>query len=370
MFGRGPRVGRGDVRAAILALLAEEPMHGYQIITELTDRSGGVWHPSPGSVYPTLQAMEDQGLVTADTSAGRRVFSLTDEGRAVAEAAGDGPAPWEDAARSADRSLVDLRGLMFEVGAAIMQVGRAGSDRQIKAVADILTDTRRRIYLVLADGRAATTPDTGHPTRPKTGRARRAPGLTPGEETPAGPTPIAATPALRSALVVETEVGRGHQGPERKALGGGHRLHRPTPVHHGHQQRRNGADLDDRTRRLEQRRPPGHGVLGDHHPVVGVEGAGDPAPAPVVLRLLAHAERLEHPAPGRRHPGGDEGHRVGAHGEPPDGVDVGGTTDRTPSATNNMPSGRHTVCFESMNQVLFRPDLRTNSPRLTECSNR
>ncbi|MGO8869792.1 MAG: PadR family transcriptional regulator [Acidimicrobiales bacterium] len=160
MFGRGPKRGRGDVRAAIIALLAEEPMHGYQIITELTERSGGVWRPSPGSVYPTLQAMEDQGLVTANKSEGRRVFSLTDEGRAAAVAAGDGPAPWEDAARGADRSLVDLRGLMFEVGAAIMQVGRAGSEQQIKAVGEILTDTRKRIYLVLADGSGDRPDDT------------------------------------------------------------------------------------------------------------------------------------------------------------------------------------------------------------------
>lgn len=161
-FGRGPKVARGDVRAAIIALLAEEPMHGYQIITELTERSGGEWRPSPGSVYPTLQALEDQGLVTADKSEGRRVFSLTDDGRNEADAAGDGPAPWEQAARGADRSLVDLRGLMFEVGAAIMQVGRAGSQRQIKAVGEILTDTRRRIYLVLAEGDpAATVDETG-----------------------------------------------------------------------------------------------------------------------------------------------------------------------------------------------------------------
>ena len=161
MFGRGLKRGRGDVRAAVIALLAEEPMHGYQIITEITERSGGVWRPSPGSVYPTLQAMEDQGLVTASKSEGRRVFSLTDEGRAAAEAAGDGPAPWEDAARGADRSLVDLRGLMFEVGAAIMQVGRAGSERQVKAVGEILTETRRRIYLVLADGSGETAAPTG-----------------------------------------------------------------------------------------------------------------------------------------------------------------------------------------------------------------
>jgi DNA-binding PadR family transcriptional regulator len=154
--GRGPRVGRGDVRAAILALLAEEPMHGYQIITELTERSGGVWRPSPGSVYPTLQAMEDQGLVTADTSEGRRVFSLTPQGQEAAAVVTEGPAPWEDAARGADRSLIDLKGLAIEVGAAIMQVGRAGSDDQVKAVADILTDTRRRIYLVLAEGSEST----------------------------------------------------------------------------------------------------------------------------------------------------------------------------------------------------------------------
>jgi len=164
MFGRGPKVGRGDVRAAILALLSEEPMHGYQIITELTERSGGVWRPSPGSVYPTLQAMEDQGLVTANKSEGRRVFSLTDEGKAAADATGDGPAPWEDAARGADRSLVDLRGLMMAVGAAVMQMGRAGNEQQIKAVGEILDETRRRIYLILAEG--PTPGDTASESTP------------------------------------------------------------------------------------------------------------------------------------------------------------------------------------------------------------
>ena len=153
---RGRKAGRGDVRAAIIALLAEAPMHGYQIITEITDRSGGVWQPSPGSVYPTLQALEDQGLVTVATADGRRVFSLTDEGRAAADAMGDGPSPWAVAARRADRSMYDLGGLMREVAAAIGQVGRTGSTEQVRAVKDILTDTRRRIYLLLADGPGAT----------------------------------------------------------------------------------------------------------------------------------------------------------------------------------------------------------------------
>jgi len=155
-FGRGQKVGRGDVRAAILALLNEEPMHGYQIITELTERSEGQWRPSPGSVYPTLQALEDQALVTADKAEGRRVFRLTPEGKTQAEAAGDGPAPWEVASRGANRSLVDLRSLMGEVAAATMQVGRAGSETQVKTVADILAETRRRIYLILADGSPST----------------------------------------------------------------------------------------------------------------------------------------------------------------------------------------------------------------------
>jgi len=150
-FGRGAKVRRGDVRAAILALLAEEPMHGYQIITELIERSGGVWRPSPGSVYPTLSALEDQGLVTADTSGGRRVFSLTPEGRTEAEAAGDGPTPWEEAA-GGDRTVTDLMDLMVQVMKATKQVAQAGSAGQIKSVVDVLTDTRRKIYLVLADG--------------------------------------------------------------------------------------------------------------------------------------------------------------------------------------------------------------------------
>ena len=90
-FGAGRRAGRGDIRAAILALLAEAPKHGYQIIREIAERSEGAWTPSPGSVYPTLQQLTDEGLVRSDETEGKRVYELTEEGRT--SAADRAPAP-------------------------------------------------------------------------------------------------------------------------------------------------------------------------------------------------------------------------------------------------------------------------------------
>jgi Transcriptional regulator PadR-like family len=87
-FGPGPgrrRAARGNVRNAVLALLSEEPLHGYAVIGLLAERSGGLWRPSPGSVYPVLAQLEDDGLVSADESSGRKVFALTETGRAYVE---------------------------------------------------------------------------------------------------------------------------------------------------------------------------------------------------------------------------------------------------------------------------------------------
>ena len=147
-FGR--RAGRGDIRAAILTLLAEEPMHGYQIIQVISERSGGNWTPSPGSVYPTLQQLEDEGLIEpAPSESGRRVFGLTDDGRA---AAAEGPAaPWEEAAETLDHDLVELRELVHQVLAATRQVAQAGSADQIKGAQDVLRAARKGIYKLLAE---------------------------------------------------------------------------------------------------------------------------------------------------------------------------------------------------------------------------
>ena len=150
-FGPGRRAGRGDIRAAILALLAEEPMHGYQVIQVISERSGGNWTPSPGSVYPTLQQLEDEGLIEpAASESGRRVFTLTDAGRAASTAA-DGPAPWEEAVGEADTDLVELRDLVHQVLAATRQVAQAGTAAQIKGAQDVLRTARKGIYRLLAE---------------------------------------------------------------------------------------------------------------------------------------------------------------------------------------------------------------------------
>ena len=146
-FGR--RAGRGDIRAAILALLAEEPMHGYQIIQELTDRTGGVWRPSPGSVYPTLQQLQDEELVReAESDSGKRVYELTDAGREQASGAG---APWSAVAGESADALVSLHDVVHQVMAATRQVAHAGTAAQLESAQAILRDARRALYRLLAE---------------------------------------------------------------------------------------------------------------------------------------------------------------------------------------------------------------------------
>ncbi len=149
---RGPRVKRGDVRAAALALLADEPRNGYQIIQQISERSGGVWRPSPGSVYPALQQLEDEGLITATTGdGGRRAYELTEEGRGyVAAHPEELQAPWDVVARSVGDEAMEMRRLFGTVAMAGMQVARVGNRAQVEQARQILTDTRRKLYQILA----------------------------------------------------------------------------------------------------------------------------------------------------------------------------------------------------------------------------
>src|SRR6266540_4346007 len=118
-FPRG-RARRGDVRTAILALLAERPMHGYEMIQELSGRTGGMWRPSPGSVYPTLQMLEDEGLISSQETEGKRLFSLTDTGREEAGRHSPGQAPWELLNAGVDQATLRMRDAVFQAGAAVM----------------------------------------------------------------------------------------------------------------------------------------------------------------------------------------------------------------------------------------------------------
>ena len=147
--GRG-RGRRGDVRAAILALLAERPMHGYEMIQEISQRSNGLWRPSPGSVYPTLQLLVDEGLIVGtETEGSKRLFELTDDGREAA--AKTQTPPWEEIAEGADPNEVNLRASFGQLAAAMFQGAHAGTPEQQKRILDIVNNARREIYGVLGE---------------------------------------------------------------------------------------------------------------------------------------------------------------------------------------------------------------------------
>jgi DNA-binding PadR family transcriptional regulator len=154
---RGPRARRGDVRAALLALLAEKPRNGYQLMQEIEERSGGAWRPSPGSVYPALQQLEDEGLVRGEASGTGKLFQLTDEGHTAAQA-GDA-APWDAASEAVDTDAWQLLGGMKQVALAVTQIAQIGTSEQVAAAQDILTNARKALYGILADDERDSTQD-------------------------------------------------------------------------------------------------------------------------------------------------------------------------------------------------------------------
>ena len=154
--GRGPRARRGDVRTALLVLLAEEPRNGYGLMQEIEQRSDGAWRPSPGSVYPTLQQLEDEGLVTTEARDGQRVFELTDAGRAqVAERPADARAPWESAERGPGSERRQVFRLVREIGMAAAQIIQAGDDAQVAQAQETLRGVRQSLYRILAEDPAS-----------------------------------------------------------------------------------------------------------------------------------------------------------------------------------------------------------------------
>jgi DNA-binding PadR family transcriptional regulator len=150
---RGGRARRGDVRAAALALLAEEPLNGYQIIQRIGERSGGLWRPSPGSVYPALAQLEDEGLITPQSSGGeRRAYELTEAGRTyVAEHEQEMNAPWSAIPGDDANAAADLAALVRQVHLAAFQVLSAGTPAQLEQARTVLSQARRSLYRILAE---------------------------------------------------------------------------------------------------------------------------------------------------------------------------------------------------------------------------
>ncbi len=139
---------RKGVRPAVLAVLLDRPMHGYQVIRDLETRTGGRWRPSAGSIYPTLQQLEDEGLVRGEEQDGRKVYTLTDTGRTEAEESPLLRHPWFD---KGAHGQADLRKLALQLAGASMQVGRVGSSRAQRRAAEILVDARKKLYGLLAE---------------------------------------------------------------------------------------------------------------------------------------------------------------------------------------------------------------------------
>jgi DNA-binding PadR family transcriptional regulator len=152
-FGSGRKARRGDIRTAALLLLAEEPRNGYQIMQEVEERSEGVWRPSPGSVYPALAQLEDEGLIRSEEIDGRKLFAITDEGRALLDKRGaEAPAPWEQMSGDVSDAAFEMGNLIRDVANAFAQLMRTGSDAQIAKAREVLRSTRRDLYRILANG--------------------------------------------------------------------------------------------------------------------------------------------------------------------------------------------------------------------------
>jgi DNA-binding PadR family transcriptional regulator len=164
LFGRGRpghgTVRRGEIRPLILAVLTRRPMHGYEVIQELEEQSGGRWRPSAGSVYPTLQQLADEGLVTSQEIDGRRTYTLTTEGQAAAAAA----PPRADWSVESGRGP-DLRRPALELARAALQVAAVGTPRARREAERVLVDARREMYRLLADDEPADAGD-GDDTAP------------------------------------------------------------------------------------------------------------------------------------------------------------------------------------------------------------
>jgi DNA-binding PadR family transcriptional regulator len=158
--GRGRRR-RGDVRFALLRALEDDPQNGYQLMQGIEERTGGRWRPSPGSVYPALAQLEDQGFVRSVERDGQKLYELTDAGREHLSEQPEHPAPWGEADDPASQAIAELRSLVHQIHLAAAQVSQAADEQQMKRAVQVLGDARRALYRILAeDGDSESTSES------------------------------------------------------------------------------------------------------------------------------------------------------------------------------------------------------------------
>ena len=147
-WGGGRRMRRGDIRRAILSALKDNPAHGYEVMHRLEEMSGGLWRPSPGSVYPHLQMLEDEGMVQSAEVDGTRTFTLTEKG--AAEAANDEPLPWQSSGENDDQ-IRSLRLSVTQLMSAAKQLSGAGESAQVERGIAVIKKARQELYQILAE---------------------------------------------------------------------------------------------------------------------------------------------------------------------------------------------------------------------------
>jgi DNA-binding PadR family transcriptional regulator len=162
--GRGRRRRRGDVRFALLRALQDEPQNGYQLMQAIEERSGGRWRPSPGSVYPALAQLEDQGFVRSVERDGQKLYELTDPGREHLSERPDRPSPWEQDDDPASQVADELRSLVGQVAQATIQVSQVADAQQMQSAKDLLTEARRSLYRILAEDSGPAAAEDSDPT--------------------------------------------------------------------------------------------------------------------------------------------------------------------------------------------------------------
>lgn len=142
------RTRRGDIKYILLTLLAEQPQHGYELIKQLEARYGGFYRPSPGSVYPTLQLLEEGGYLTSEQIEGKRVYTITDSGRQLL--ADRDPIDLIDR-EDKSQQLMELKEAIADLGTAVMLVARSSNLERMSRVREMLNKVKREIYAILAE---------------------------------------------------------------------------------------------------------------------------------------------------------------------------------------------------------------------------